>query len=173
MTGDTRTLQALPPIVTAPQAWSVVRERAPGITPVRERLRWHPFSGFEFRIAHPLNGGGSLQRAFAIVDRFTGQATLTDPWPELVQLEEQQSTDLIADPGWNTTGFTEAGSRAHRLVATAALRKHRLATPPTITEVRAVETLWKPNWLLEARLAGRRPQILVDAITGGYYVVGT
>ncbi|UTX53534.1 hypothetical protein [Leucobacter aridicollis] len=173
MPADTKSFQALPAQLTSAHAWSVVLDRAPGIAMVSERLRWHPFSGFEYKITHPLNMGGSPQRAFAIVDRLTGQATLTDPWPDLVELDERQRTNLVTDPGWNTTSFAEAGSRAHRLVATAAIRKHRLSTPSTVTGVRTINTLWKPNWLLEARLAGRRLQILVDAVTGGYYVVGT
>lgn len=173
MANDTKTLLALPPQLSAAQAWEVVRERAPGLEAHGERLRWHPFSGFEFRLSHPLNQGGAPQRAFAIVDRLTGQATLTDPWPALTELGPAERGDLIEDPGWNSTDFEEAGRRAHRLVATAAMRKHRLATPSQITEVRAIESLSKPNWLLEAKLQGRKLQILVDAITGGYYVVGT
>ena len=173
MSDTVQTRLALPPQYTASDAWQVVRSRAAELKPVSERLRWHPFSGFEYRLAHPLTPGGAPQRVFAIVDRLTGQATLTDPWPELGELSPEQERDCVADPGWNTTSFAESGRRAHRLVATAAMRRHRLAVPSTITEMRTVESLWKPNWLLEARLQGRRLQILVDAITGGYYVVGT
>ncbi|WP_157000557.1 hypothetical protein [Leucobacter komagatae] len=151
----------------------MVRSRAGDLTQVSERLRWHPFSGFEYRLTHPLTPGGAPQRVYAIVDRLTGQATLTDPWPELHEFTSEHERDCVADPGWNTTGFAEAARRARRLVATAAMRRHRLAVTSTVSEVRAVESLWKPNWLLESRLRGHRLQILVDAITGGYYVVGT
>lgn len=137
------------------------------------RLRWHPFSGFEFRLRHPRSPGNQPERAFAIVDRLTGQATLTDPWPELLELGPERAGECVGDPGWNTTDFAEARLRAHRLVATAAMRRNRLAAHASITQVRAVESLWKPNWLLEARFRGARMQVLVDAITGGYYVVGT
>ena len=169
----TLTRVSFPPVLTAEQAWQVVTKKTPGLQPAGQRLRWHPFSGFVFAVRHPLNAGGSPKRAFTLVDRLSGQATLTDPWPQLGELSAAQAGECVPDPGWNSIDADEAALRAHRLVSTAALRRNRLATSAEITVLRAVESLWKPNWLLTGALDGRSLTILVDGINGGYYVVGS
>ena len=171
---NTITARVFAPTLDAAQAAAVVRAKAPAFRSTAARLRWHPFAGFVYRVEHPLiRLTGRPQRAYTLVDRLSGSAALTDPWPPLGELTEEQRGECVADPGWNSVDLDEARFRAKRLVATATMRRNRLSRAAEITEIGAYETLWKPNWLLTGRLGDRELTVLVDGLSGGYYVVGT
>lgn len=112
------------------------------------------------------------ERLNTLVDRYTGKAFVTDPWPALTLADEGVRRDEVSDPGWNSTSFETARRRAARLVATIAVRHLRLAGNPHVKETESHELVWKPNWLLSGELHNRPVRILVDGLNGGYYVVG-
>lgn len=161
------------PTVTADQAWTVVRAKAPGLMRGTEELRYHPFSGFVHSFVVPkFRNPRRQERLNTLVDRYTGKAFVTDPWPALTLVDEHVRRDEVSDPGWNSTSFETARRRAARLVATIAVRHLRLAGNPQVKETESYELVWKPNWLLSGELHNRPVRILVDGLNGGYYVVG-
>lgn len=163
-----------PSAVTADQAWAVVQAKAPGLVRGAEQLRYHPFSGFVHtfvvpRFRNPLG----QERMNTLVDYYTGKAFITDPWPALTTVDAGVCRSEVSDPGWNSTSFDTARRRAARLVGTVAIRHLRLAQNPRLEETESHELVWKPNWLLTGQLQNRPVRILVDALNGGYYVVGS
>lgn len=162
------------PAVTADQAWNVVRAKAPGLVRGAEELQYHPFSGFVHTFAVPkFRNPLRQERMNTLVDRYTGKAFITDPWPELEPVAVDAVRHEVSDPGWNSTSFEAARDKAARLVGTVAVRHLRLAQNPRVKEIASHELVWKPNWLLSGQLQKQPLRILVDALNGGYYVVGS
>jgi hypothetical protein len=162
------------PVVTADQAWTVVRAKAPGLVRGAEELQYHPFSAFVHTFAVPkFRNPRRQERMNTLVDRYTGKAFITDPWPELEPVLTDAVRNEVSDPGWNSTSFEAARRKAARLVGTVAVRHLRLAQNPRVKELESHELVWKPNWLLSGQLQNRSIKILVDALNGGYYVVGS
>lgn len=159
--------------VSEEQAWDIVRAKAPGLRPGAATLRYHPFSGFVHRSLRPVPGRRHEDRVHTLVDRFTGSAFITAPWPQLEEAGPGTAESQVSDPSWNTISFEEARRRSTRIVRTATIRRAPLASRMAIEEVEHHELLWKPNWLLDATLGPRELRILVDALGGGYYVVGS
>lgn len=162
------------PTVTADQAWALVQAKAPGLRRGGEQLRHHPFAGFVHTFAVPrFRNPLRQERMNTLVDRYTGKAFITDPWPALAAPDPAARRHEVNDPGWNSTSFATARRRAARLVGTVAMRHLRLAQNPRVREEESHELVWKPNWLLTGELQDRQVRILVDALSGGYYVVGS
>lgn len=161
------------PAVTEEQAWDIVLAEAPGLLPGTAALRHHPFSGFVHRSRRPVPGRRYEDRVHTLVDRLTGSAFVTAPWPLLEPVDPRVAESQVSDPSWNTISVEEARRRADRIVSTATLRPAPLASRMAIEEVEHHELIWKPNWLLGGTLGRCRLRILVDALSGGYYVVGS
>lgn len=172
MSGDGEQFQ-FTATVSADQAWAAVQAKAPRLARVGESLSYHPFAGFEHvfsvpRFRNPLR----RERVNTLVDRYTGKAFITGPWSMLEPIRIGDERARVSDPGWNSTSFETARVQASRLVGTVAMRHLRLAQNPRLEETVSHELLWKPNWLLTGQLHDRTIRVLVDALNGGYYVVG-
>lgn len=154
-------------LVDERDAGRVLRAKAPGLEITQARLRHHPFAGFEFSVPRP---GGGISRTHVLVDYFSGKGFLSGPWQHAEQAPEE--FDPVSDPGWNTIDFETARDRAAALVRTAALRRARLAWRGGVREEHSVQTVWKPNWVMDVALAGNAYQIMVDGVNGGYFIVG-
>ncbi|HLT91812.1 MAG TPA: hypothetical protein VKZ85_12805 [Woeseiaceae bacterium] len=157
--------------VTEEQAWQAIQARAPRISRIRAELRHHPFSGFVHRFYHPVHGASAPARVHTLVDRLTGKAFISEPWSELVEVDEASQGSSVSDPGWNTITFEQARERSLQVIRVAALRRYRLARRHALEELESHELLWKPNWLLTGMLGQQRLRVLVDGLTGSYYVV--
>lgn len=160
--------------LSSDQAWEIAQKKAPLLERVEQTLLYHPFAGFEYAFSVPrLRSKLRRERVNTLVDRYTGKAFITGPWSELQPIAMNEEARRVKDPGWNSTTFETARSKASRLVGTVAMRHLRLAQDPRVEETRSYELLWKPNWLLTGRLQDRTIQILVDGLNGDYYVVGS
>lgn len=159
--------------VSADQAWAVIQAKTPRLLRVGESLSYHPFAGFEHAFSVPrFRNALRRERVNTLVDRYTGKAFITGPWSMLQPIQIGDEWGRVSDPGWNSTSFETARTRASRLVGTVAMRHLRLAQNPRLEETESHELLWKPNWLLTGQLQDQKIRILVDALNGGYYVVG-
>lgn len=167
------TASGFAPAVSEEQAWDIVRAKAPGLRSGPATLRHHPFSGFVHRSLRPMPGRRHDDRVHTLVDRLTGSAFITAPWPQLEPVDLRTAESQVSDPSWNTISFEEARRRSTRIVRTATIRRAPLVSRMDIEEVEYHELLWKPNWLLDGTLGGRQLRILVDALGGGYYIVGS
>ncbi|WP_404287862.1 hypothetical protein [Glutamicibacter arilaitensis] len=154
-------------LVDEDYARSILQAKAPGMEVISARLRHHPFAGFIFDVSHL---AGRVGRTHALVDYFTGKAFISDPW----QTADPSSTmelNPVQDPRWNTIDFETARQKAKSLLATAALRRARLAWKGGVREHHSVNKVWKPNWVIEAKLDGKSYRIMVDGLNGGYFFI--
>ncbi|WP_279402288.1 hypothetical protein [Arthrobacter sp. JCM 19049] len=154
-------------LVDEQDAWRVLKSKAPQLHAGSARLLHHPFAGFQFQVPQPAR---RQRAAHVLVDYYSGKAFLSDPW----RLEDAAGLDLakVKDPKWNTIDFETARHKAAALVRTASMRKAKLAWRGGVKEQSCVRTVWKPNWMLQARIADQDYRIMVDGLNGGYFVVG-
>lgn len=156
--------QILPPRITEQQAATIALGEAP--VKAAGRLSWYPLCGVIMRVdasrgpAKKLNG----QLLYAAVDRITGEAFTTEPWPEVFAPPPAGSRQFTGAYRFSTA---EAVATARRVVATALVRRVRLAARFDLRVVQVVDPLWKPNWYFVS--STRR--ILVDGLTGAFAVV--
>ncbi len=156
-------------LVDGQDAQRILAAKAPGLTVESAKLRHHPFAGFIFEVPQL---AGRTGQAHALVDYYSGKAFVCDPW-QAQEAEAGQLLDLVADPQWNTIDFDTARERAKALLSTAALRRARLAWRGGIREKSSVAKVWKPNWVIEAKLQGKSYRIMVDGLNGGYFFIGS
>jgi hypothetical protein len=129
-------------------------------------LAYHPFAGFEFTMPGPF---AIVATARVLVDRFTGKPFLSGAWEEAAPAP---LSARVRDPQWNTIDRAEALRRARSLVQTARLKRAKLSVLQDTCLVRTVSTVWKPNWLVHVSSRGREFKILVDGLSGRYFVIG-
>ncbi|WP_417365615.1 hypothetical protein [Glutamicibacter arilaitensis] len=156
-------------LVDEQDAQRILSSKAPGMNIVSAKLRHHPFAGFIFTVPQLAGRTGEVH---ALVDYYSGKAFVSDPWQEHEDLGNL-ALDRVADPQWNTIDFDTARSRAKALLATAALRRARLAWRGGLREKRSVAKVWKPNWVIEAKLDGKSYRVMVDGLNGGYFFIGS
>ncbi|WP_190264183.1 MULTISPECIES: hypothetical protein [Glutamicibacter] len=156
-------------LVDGQDAQRILAAKAPGLAVTSAKLRHHPFAGFVFEVPQL---AGRIAQAHALVDYYSGKAFATDPW-QVQDAQAGQRMDLVADPKWNTIDFDSARERAKALLSTAALRRARLAWRGGIREKSSIAKVWKPNWVIEAKLEGKSYRIMVDGLNGGYFFIGS
>ncbi|MGO1231703.1 hypothetical protein [Glutamicibacter arilaitensis] len=156
-------------LVGAQDAQRILAAKAPGMKVVSAKLRHHPFAGFIFDVPQL---AGQTGQAHALVDYYSGKAFVSDPW-QVQEGASAEALDQVADPRWNTIDFDTARKRAAALLSTAALRRARLAWRGGIKEQRSVAKVWKPNWVIEAKLEGTSYRVMVDGLNGGYFFIGS
>ena len=161
------------PQITEEDAWQIVQERVPELSKTTTELRHHPFSGFVYRLSCDVNDLSLGDEVHALVDRYTGKAYLTSVWPALEELQRTSDIGVVADPGWNSVTFEQAQHKAVQLMRTASLRRFRLLHRKIPEQQQAFELIWKPNWVLTGLFNGQKLQVLVDGLSGAYYVIGS
>ena len=165
--------QLISPKMSLQQAAEIACRVVPDID--AGKLEWYPLCGVIFRVeatrgpARRLDG----QLLFAAVDRATGEAFTTEPWPEQAEplgcskVQPPRNTadaDVSAD---YRLSLEEAVAAARKAVATALVRRVRLAARFELHFQRVVDPLWKPNWYF----VGAKQRVLVDGLTGEFAVV--
>lgn len=150
------------------EAWATLRQRAPKLRKLRAELKYHPFAGIVFDMPTLL---GAVQRVHTLVDYYTGKAFLTGEWKG--HAETVPEHQRVTDPQWATVSLDQARHRASQTVATANLRRTRLAGRGGLRERHVVPTVWKPNWMFHTELEGRNLEIMVDGLNGSYFVIGS
>lgn len=156
-------------MVDAQYAESILQAKAPGMKVISATQRHHPFAGFVFDVPHLADRVG---RTHTLVDYYSGKAFISDPW-QPADPSDNVGFSPVLDPQWNTIDFDSARQKAKALLATASLRKARLAWKGGVREQRSVAKVWKPNWVLEAQLDGKSYRIMVDGLNGGYFFIGS
>ncbi|MEQ8206625.1 MAG: hypothetical protein RIA65_10650 [Woeseia sp.] len=161
------------PQLSESDAWGVIEDRLPQVAKIAAELRHHPFSGFVHRIYCDMKDRSLGDEVHTLVDRYTGQAYLTAAWPRLDELPESSEIGKVADPGWNSVSFEQARQLAMQLLRTATMRRLRLLRRQAPEEKQGFELIWKPNWVLTGRHSDQELKILVDGLSGSYYVIGS
>ncbi|ANO50568.1 hypothetical protein [Woeseia oceani] len=164
---------AFQPELDENDAWHAIEERLPDISRVAAELRHHPFSGFIHRVYCDMRDRSRAEDVHTLVDRYTGKAYLTPVWPKLEVLPESSAVGSAADPGWNSVSFEHAQQLALQLLRTATLRRLRLLRRKAPEKKQGYELIWKPNWVLTGMHGRQELRILVDGLSGSYYVIGS
>lgn len=162
----------LPPLVSADRARDIVRRRAPALRQGDIGLRFHPFAGFVHHVRNPMFGATRGTRAYTLVDRSTGKVFVTDPWPPLERVAEDDACPVAPEHPGLALSMAQARALAARTVSVAALQKFRLARTSVITVTDEHELIWKPNLLLTCHGRSGEIRILVDGLNGNYCVLG-
>jgi len=159
--------------VTRMDAHAIVHRNLPDAAPECTELRHHPFVGFVHAVNHRMVTAEVSPLIHTLVDRFTGRPYLSDPWPGLTNRVDSMGLNEPTDPEWNAVSLNQARHNATRLIRTSLVRRLKLAHGHSLHEKQCLETVWKPNWVITASYRRRPLQVLVDALTGGYYILGT
>lgn len=166
---------AWPVAVDADQALRTVTSRlGPGAAggadvDLSARMVLHPMLAVEF-VWHRRRREGA---AHALVDLVGGRAFVVEPWTEVPfvpvgEMAELEETAELEPPAPQVP-VEEAVRTARQLLAGVLLRRRRLGSASAFELRREPLCVGKPNWWVSGTAAGRRVEVIVDAVSGRHY----
>jgi len=152
--------------LTSAQAEAVIRPVAGEWQPWAEKKLYYPYFWFQIRCTASTPLGRSSVRVSCLVDTRTRLGSTADPF-ELEPIVPE--TGELVKPRLTRT---EALEIAHRYVAYVAGARRKALVVPELQTLNE-DLVHKPFWIVKCSKPGEAAfRVLVDAVTGGFYVLG-
>jgi len=160
---------ALPPSVSAAEAWKVIASRLPRAELQRVDQDHHPFTAIVWTVQYSNKRFPGATKIRTLVDNLGGSAFISPPWdrPEPIDADMSEKLD------WSRHKITDAQARntARHAAATTLMRKVKVGQRFDLVESESCRPLWKPNWTVVAHWKGTEVSVLVDGLDASYYVI--
>lgn len=162
-----------------------VHKRLPETSDLKFSLYHHPMAGVDFDW---ISTGGPAKRSglfkkntsqpmSVLVDLVGGRASATDPWNRdgLVPLSEELSkhnngAEPVITPPTSAVSVEDAEHSAYEIAGSVILRQRRMGTRRQLHQSREAVLFGKPNWWVTGEHKGRKLEMILDAVTGKYYM---